>query len=311
MRRVQYDRYGGPEEMYIEQFDLPKVAQNQVRVRVHAAAVNPFDWKLRRGAMKLFMNRSFPKGMGTDFAGVVEEIGNDVSNVRVGDEVFGVIDFKKSGAFAEMVITDSNLVARKPTRLSFGQAACLPIPATTAWTAVIDRARARPGASIFVNGCAGAVGSFAVQLAIAHGARVSGACGPSSIASATSAGVHSIFAYSDKDAYLRGEKFDAVFDTLGTLDVGDGLSMIEPRGVFVDINPTLRRLFRGMLSRRYKLAFATAGMKHLQAIAELADKGALKPPVSLETPFEDALAILAKAESGPKVAGKAVLLMKA
>ena len=92
MKRVQYDRYGGPEEMYIEEFNLPEPGPNEVRVDVRAAAINPFDWKLRRGAMKLFMNRSFPKGMGTDFAGIVEAVGRDVTNVLVGDEILGTVD---------------------------------------------------------------------------------------------------------------------------------------------------------------------------------------------------------------------------
>ena len=309
MKRIQYDRYGGPEQMYVGECELPELGHNQVRAEVRAAAINPFDWKLRQGAMKLFMNRSFPKGMGTDFAGVVEAVGRDVTDVQVGDEIFGTLDFKKSGAFAEKVILDSNLVVRKPPQLTFSEAACLPIPAMTAWAAIVERARVRPGLSIFVNGCAGAVGSSAVQLAIAHEARVAGTSSPASMRKASAAGVHLIYAYSDREAYVRGEKFDAVFDTLGTLSVSDGLSMLKPDGVFVDINPTPRRLARGMLSRRYKLAFATMGIKHLPAIAELAEKGALRLTVGAEAPFEDALHTLTQAERGSRVSGKVVLTM--
>jgi len=309
MKRVQYDRYGGPEEMYIDEFNLPEPGRNEVRVAVRAAAINPFDWKLRRGAMKLFMNRSFPKGMGTDFAGIIEAVGPDVTNVSVGDEVLGTVDFKKSGAFAEKVVLESSLVVKKPAQLTFSEAACLPIPAMTAWVAIMDRARVQPGKSIFVNGCLGAVGSAAVQLATAHEARVAGTSSPASMRKANTAGVHPIFAYSDKDAYMKGEKFDAVFDTLGTLGVSEGLSMLKPEGVFVDINPTASRLARGMLSRRYKLAFATMGIKRLSAIAELAGKGALKPSVGVEAPFQDALLVIARTESGARVSGKVVLTM--
>jgi len=309
MKRIQYDRYGGPEEMYMGELTLPALGPNDVRVVVRAAAVNPFDWKLRRGAMKLFMNRSFPKGMGTDFAGIVEAVGRDVTNVLVGDEILGTVDFKKSGAFAEKVVLEASLVAKKPAQLTFSEAACLPIPAMTAWAAIVDRARVKPGMSIFVNGCLGAVGSSAVQLAIAHEARVAGTSSPASMRKASAAGVHPIFAYSDKNAYLNGEKFDAVFDTLGTLSVSDGLSMLKPDGVFVDINPTPRRLVRGMLSRRYKLAFATMGIKHLSAIAELANKDALKLAVGIEAPFWDAVGVLARAEVRPTVSGKIVLTM--
>ncbi|MBB3138296.1 NADPH:quinone reductase-like Zn-dependent oxidoreductase [Rhizobium pisi] len=307
MKRVQYDRYGGPEKMYFGECDVPRVGDGEVRVSVKAAAINPFDWKLRQGAMKLVTGRRFPKAMGTDFAGLVEAAGRNVGNVTVGDEVFGTVDFKKSGAFAEAVVVKADHVAKKPPQLSFAEAASLPIAAMTAWAAVIDRAQARPGARIFINGCSGAVGAFAVQLAISRGAHVAGACGPASRDSARAAGVAPIFAYSDSEAYARGGTYDAVFDTLGTLDVGHGLSMLNPRGVFVDINPTPGRLLRGMLSRRYKLAFATMGIKRLPEIAELAASGTLRPAIGLEAPFTDALSVIADAETGRRTSGKTVL----
>ncbi|RFB91496.1 alcohol dehydrogenase [Rhizobium leguminosarum bv. trifolii] len=308
MKRVQYDRHGGPEKMYFGDFDLPPVGDGEVRVSVRAAAVNPLDWKLRQGAMKLFTGRRFPKGMGTDFAGIVEAVGGKVTDLKVGDEVFGTVDFRKSGAFAETVLVDAGQVARKPSQLSFAEAASLPIAAMTAWVAIIDKARPRSGTRIFINGCNGAVGAFAVQLAISHGAHISGACGPASRASAAAVGVGRIFGYADRQAYAQYGKYDAVFDTLGTLDIGHGLSMLNPKGVFVDINPTPGRLIRGMLSRRYKLAFATMGIKHLPAIAELAGRGTLRPTIGLEAPFTDALSVIADAETGSRSSpGKAVL----
>lgn len=307
MKRVQYDRHGGPEEMYVGEHALPPVGDDEVRVSIKAAAINPFDWKLRRGAMRLFTGRRFPKAMGTDFAGIVEAAGGKVRNVQVGEEVFGTVDFKKSGAFAEAVVVDAHHLAKKPSRLSFGEAACLPIAAMTAWVAILDRAQARAGSRIFINGCNGAVGAFAAQLAIAHGAHVSGTCGPASRDSARAAGVDQIFGYSDRQAIAQNGKYDAVFDTLGTLDVGDGLSMLKPKGVFVDINPTLGRLLRGMPSRRYKLAFATMGIKHLPAIGKLAADGTLRPTIGLEAPFDNALTVIAGAETGRRSSGKIVL----
>lgn len=308
MKRVQYDRYGGSEKMYFGEYDLPKLADNEVRVSIKAAAINPFDWKLRRGAMKLMTGRRFPKGMGTDFAGIVEAVGSKVTNVRVGDEVFGTVDFKKSGAFGEAINVDAHYLAKKPPRLSFSEAAALPIAAMTAWVAINDRAQARAGSRIFINGCSGAVGAFAVQLAIAKEAHVSGTCGPASMDGARAAGVDPIFGYSDQQAYALNGRFDAIFDTLGTLGVSGGLSMLRPKGVFVDINPTPGRMLRGMLSRRYKLAFATQGIRHLPAIAELAGNGTLRPSIGLEAPFSDALSVIADAENGRLSSGKIVLL---
>lgn len=309
MKLVQYDRYGGPEEMYLGECDLPVVGPEEVRVSVKAAAINPFDWKLRRGAMRLVTGRRFPKAMGTDFAGIVEAVGSRVTTVQIGDEVFGTLDFKASGAFAEAVVVDAHHLVKKPARLSFSEAAALPIAAMTAWVAVLDKARTRSGSRLFINGCSGAVGAFAAQLASARGAHVSGSCGPASRDSARAAGVTELFGYADKRAYARNGKYDAVFDTLGTLDIGEGLSLLEPEGVFVDINPTLARLLRGMTSRRCKLAFATAGIRHLPAIAELAGGGTLRPTIGLEAPFSEALTVIADAERGRQVPGKIVLML--
>ncbi|MBB4113234.1 NADPH:quinone reductase-like Zn-dependent oxidoreductase [Rhizobium sp. BK226] len=307
MKRVQYDRYGGPTGMYIGESKLPQLGPKQVRVVVSAAAINPFDWKLRQGAMKLFISRKFPKGMGTDFAGVVAAVGSDVRDINVGDEVFGTMDFKESGAFAEEVVLDSHLVAKKPASLSFQEAACLPIPVMTAWAAIFDKAKTSRGSHLFINGCTGAVGASAVQLALARGVKVSGACGTASLETAKAAGLDSVFSYADSRLQAQKGKFDAVFDTLGTLDVGHGLSMLKKGGVFVDINPTLRRVTRGMLSRRYKLAFATMGIKRLSAIADLASEGVLRPTVGLVVPFADAVSAITAIECGTRIPGKVVL----
>lgn len=307
MKRVQYDRYGGPERMYLGDYALPPAGAGQVRISVRAAALNPFDWKLRRGGMRLVTGRRFPKAMGTDFAGVVEAVGHGVTTFQAGDEVFGSLDFKVSGAFAEAVVADARYLAKKPAGLSFAEAASLPIAAMTAWVAIIDKVKVRPGARIFINGCAGAVGAFAAQLSVAHGASVCGACGPASRQGAKDAGVDTVLDYGDLAAYRAAGEFDAVFDTLGTLGVGQGLALLKPRGVFVDINPTLGRALRGALSRRYKLAFASMGMDRLAAIGDLAGEGVLRPTIGGVAPFSQAVNAIAEAEAGVRRAGKTVI----
>lgn len=307
MKRVQYDRYGGAKEMYLGDFEPPPLGDGQVRVSVRAAAINPFDWKLRQGAMKVVTGRRFPKAMGTDFAGVVEAVGTKATRFRVGDEVFGSLDFKLSGAFAEAVVADESALAKRPSNLTFAEAAALPIAAATAWVAIVDRAKARTGSRVFINGCTGAVGAFAAQLAASRGARVYGACGPTSRAIARANGVVTTFGYDDVATYALDGKFDAVFDSLGTLGVGQGLGLLKPKGVFVDINPTPGRMLRGLPTRRYKLAFATMGLGQLQAIADLAGEGVLRPTIGSTDPFSDAVAVIAEAEAGLRRTGKAIL----
>ncbi|WPH24074.1 NAD(P)-dependent alcohol dehydrogenase [Variovorax paradoxus] len=307
MKRVQFDHYGSAATMRMAGCEAPQPAPGQVRVRARAAAINPLDWKQRQGAMKLFMGREFPKGMGSDFAGVVEAVGEGVREFRVGDEVFGTMDFKKPGAFAEVLVTDSRYVAKKPPQLSFAEAACLPISAATAWAAILDKAQVSRNSRVLINGCTGAVGSMAVQLAVANGAQVAGTCSRASMDAAKAAGVDPVFDYAVESRWHGVEPFDAIFDTAGTLDLRRGMSMLKPKGFFIDINPTPRRIARGLLSRRYKIAFATMGFKHLAAIAELAAQGTLKPSIGLEKPFSEAVATIAAVEGGLRVSGRVVL----
>lgn len=311
MRRVQFDRYGGPEEMYVGEHALPRPRPGEVRVRVAAAAVNPLDWKLRQGALKLLAGRAFPRGMGSDFAGVVEAAGDGVTHLQPGDEVLGTMDFRNPGAFAEVVLARADLVTRKPPKLSFAQAACVPIPAATAWAAIVEKGRAQTGSRVFVNGCSGAVGLFAVQLARDCGATVMGSCSPAAVDGARAAGADRVFDYRNAAAYAAAGKFDVVFDAAGELDVGRGLSLLTPGGVFVDINPTPARLVRGMVSGRYKLVFANMGFGRLGELAALAGEGVLRPRIGVETPFGDAIAALTRAEVGPRPDGRTVLMFPA
>jgi NADPH:quinone reductase-like Zn-dependent oxidoreductase len=307
MKRIQFDRYGSAAVMRMAECDVPQPKLRQVRVRVRAAAINPLDWKQRQGVMKLFMGREFPKGMGSDFAGVVEAVGEDVDGILVGDEVFGTMDVKKPGAFAEFLVTEARYVAKKPPQLSFAEAACLPISAATAWAAILGKAQVSSGSRVLINGCTGAVGSMAVQLAVAKAAQVSGTCSRASMSGAKAIGVNPVFDYAEKSGWHGAGPFDVIFDTAGTLDLSRGMSMLKPKGVFIDINPTPRRMIRGMLSRRYKLVFATMGMKHLVEIAGLAANGTLRSVIGLKRPFSEAVPTITAVERGERVPGRAVL----
>lgn len=204
-------------------------------------------------------------------------------------------------------MTGSRYVTKKPPQLSFAEAACLPIPAATAWAAILGKARVSGNSRVLVNGCTGAVGSMAVRLAAAKGARVAGTCSQASMPGARLAGVDPVFDYADQGYWQGVEPFDVIFDTSGTLDVGRGLSMLKPRGMFIDINPTPGRMLRGMLSRRYKIVFATMGTKYLPDIAELAAQGILKSRIGLEAHFSDAVATIDAVEKGQRAPGRVVL----
>ncbi|NGO69215.1 NAD(P)-dependent alcohol dehydrogenase, partial [Streptomyces sp. SB3404] len=155
VKRLQYDRYGGPEVMRLAEFEPPRPGPDEVLVRVRAAASNALDWKMRNGEMKLMTGRSFPRAMGHDFAGVVEAVGAGVTRLKAGDAVLGHARFRQAGAFAEMVTAPEKAVVLKPVDLSYEQAAALPTVGVTAYQAT---AEIRPGQAVFVNGCLGGVG---------------------------------------------------------------------------------------------------------------------------------------------------------
>lgn len=310
INRIQYNKYGDSSVMYFGQHTLAKVNDDEVKVRIKAASVNPLDWKQRKGAMAFVMGRKFPKGIGNDFSGIVEAVGPKVKNISIGDEVFGTADIKSPGAFAEVFITKAKLVALKPSSVSFEVAACLPIAVATAWAALVLKGKICQKSRVLINGCTGAVGLAAVQLAKVKGADVVGTCSSSSIATANRAGITEIYDYADDKSLQTAEKFDIIFDTAGSLPVGKGLASLNRKGKFIDINPTPTRIARGILSPAYKMAFATMGFGQLQDIARLAETGSIAPVIGATRPFTETIDLITSIENGHKVAGRTVLIFE-
>jgi NADPH:quinone reductase-like Zn-dependent oxidoreductase len=182
MKAIRYDRYGPPDVLKFEDIDMPVVGDDDVLVRVRAASVNPLDWHLMRGSpymVRMIAGLSRPRartgGLGADMAGSVEAVGKNATGFRPGDEVFGGLENR--GTLAEYVsIRHDGAVLTKPTGLTFEQAASVPVAAVTALQALRDKGRVRPGHQVLVNGASGGVGTFAVQIAKAFGAEVTGVC---------------------------------------------------------------------------------------------------------------------------------------
>ncbi len=258
MRRVQYGRYGGPEVLQLDTFELSKPERDQVRVRVIAASANPMDWKIRSGQLKMITGTSFPRGLGHDFAGVVEAVGPEVKTLKVSDEVFGATSLKEAGTFAEALLTDEKNAFVKPPALPFEVASALPIVSMTAWTGLIDRAKLRAGQSVFITGCLGGVGRAAVQLALLRGARVAGSCGATGREEALALGVSDVFDYRALDTGLLQGRFDVVFDTAGVLSMGQCEALLKRGGVALHIVVTPGKMIRSLVSSRHHVVFGKA-----------------------------------------------------
>jgi len=307
MLRIQYHRYGGPDVMRLEDVEVPEPGRGQVRIRVRAASANPADWKVRAGDLRLVSGRRFPRGLGHDFAGVVDAVGPGVTRVRVGDEVFGIQSIRNSGAFAQYLITPEKNAFTKPAALSFEQAAALPMASATAWSAVVDKAKVKPGQSVFISGCLGGVGRAAAQIARMRGADVAGSCSASGIGEARELGLSEAFDYRTFDPVGYPDRFDAVVDAAAALSVTQCNAMLKRGGnvVFVDFSPA--KLAAILTSSRHHLAQGTPSPAHMNGIADAAKQGTLAAKIARTVPLTDAVEALTDLEMTGTPKGKLVI----
>ncbi|WP_198348143.1 NADP-dependent oxidoreductase [Plantactinospora sp. KBS50] len=301
MKRLQYDRYGGPEVMSLAEFEPARPGPDEVLVRVRAAASNALDWKMRNGEMKLLTGRSFPRAMGHDFAGVVEAVGAGVTRLKVGDAVLGGARFRQAGAFAEAVTVPEKAVVLKPVDLSYEQAAALPTVGVTARQAL---AEVRPGQAVFVNGCLGGVGRAAVQFARARGASVAGSCRDTATDEARELGVDPVVGFGFAPAVLA-RRFDLVLDTPGVLSSAAARRLLKPGGTIVDIVPTPAKMIRSVLPGPFRAMMGRLVTADLAEVARV-----LRLPIARTVPLAEAIAALTELERDrrPK-GGKLVITM--
>ncbi|CCM77262.1 NAD(P)-dependent alcohol dehydrogenase [Rhizobium mesoamericanum] len=310
MKRIQYSSYGGPEVMRVEDFELAAPSKDEVAVEVKFAAINPIDWKLRGGAMKIVTGKTFPRAMGIDLSGVVTAVGSGVTRLKVGDAVFGLARFKESGALGEAVVTKESFLVRKPDQISFEEAACFGTPGVTAWNGLVDKAKLKPGQNVFINGCGGAVGQAAVQIARLLGATVSGSCSARDIERAKSFGMQTVYDYRTTDLAAIAARFDVVYDTAATMTVSTGLSMLRKNGVYVDLNPGPAKFIRAMFTRRFKVVVCSPRVEILDKIAGAARNGKFGLPIGEIVPLSGSIELITGLEKGRKLGGKGVVAME-
>jgi NADPH:quinone reductase-like Zn-dependent oxidoreductase len=234
MKAIAQDRYGSPDVLEFRDIDRPSPADHEVLVRVHAAALNAYDWHFMRGdpyLARASMGFGGPrqKVRGNDFAGRVEAVGSQVRDLAPGDEVFGGID----GAFAEYVCGPRDQLDRKPANLTFEQAAALPMAGRTALKGMREIGQAGPGKRVLINGASGGVGTFAVQIGKALGAEVTAVCSTRNVDLVRSLGADHVIDYTKQD-FARGEqRYDVVFDLVGNRSLGDLRRVMTPDGTLV------------------------------------------------------------------------------
>jgi NADPH:quinone reductase-like Zn-dependent oxidoreductase len=308
MKRVQYLHYGGPEELRLDEVKQPEPGRCQIRVQVRAAAANPMDWKIRRGEMKMLSGSRFPRGLGHDFAGVVEAVGPGVERLKAGDEVQGVTSIRQAGTFAEYVAADEKNVWLKPSSISFEQAAALTLVSVTAWNALVAKARLSAGQSVFITGCLGGVGRSAVQIARMRGANIVGSCGASGREEALALGVSEVVDYRAFDVGSYRHRFDVVFDTAGALSLRQCGAMLKRRGMSLHIVPTFAKMIGCLPPSRHHLVFGNPNPQCMAGIAEALERGKLIPAIGRVVPLSEAISAVVELERTGSPKGKLVIV---
>ncbi|MFJ6556879.1 NADP-dependent oxidoreductase [Streptomyces luteogriseus] len=333
MRAFTVERYGTKDGLRAGEVPDPEVGADDVLVRVHAAGVNPLDYRIRDGEFKAILPYKVPFVLGHDMAGVVVQVGDAVQRFSVGDEVYARPDKDRIGTFAEFIAVHQDDVALKPSTLTMEQAASLPLVALTSWQVLVERARVRPGQKVLVHAGSGGLGTIAIQLAKHLGASVATTTSTANVELVKSLGADVVIDYKKQAFETVLHDYDVVLDSLGGQTLEKSLRVLKPGGKVISVagppdaafarevgaNPVVR-LVIGALSFRtrrrarrrnveYSFLFMKADGNQLRELATLVDAGAMRPVIDRVFPFEATREALDYAEQGRAKAGKVVIRM--
>jgi NADPH:quinone reductase-like Zn-dependent oxidoreductase len=308
MKAVRYHASGGPEVLKYEDAPKPEPKANEVLIKVHAAGVNPIDWKLRSGRIGTG-GMKFPITPGYDASGVVESVGGEVKDIKAGDEVYTFVGLSRSGAYAEYAVARGVDVAKKPKSIDHAHAAGVPLAALTAWQALFDKAELEAGQTVLIHAGAGGVGHFAVQFAKAKGAKVIATASAGNQAFLKELGADQAIDYKTQKFEEIVKDVDVALDAVGGETLERTYGVLKKGGALVSIAGTLDagKVKAGEI-KGSRMLVAPSG-KQLAEIAELIDAGKVKPHVGATFKLEEAAKAHEASETG-HARGKTVLIVQ-
>lgn len=292
MKAAQYDRYGGPDVLEIREVPQPAPGSGEILVKVEAMALNPKDVLTRAGRFRWLAGRRFPKGVGYDYAGTVAALGPGVNGLRPGDAVFGMINGWRACAAAEYLVAGAEEWAPRSARLDALQAAALPLASQTALQALRDLGGVGPGSHVAIHGASGGVGTLAVQIAKALGARVTALCGADSAGLVRELGADEVFDYRMTPPRALPGRYDCFFDVFGNQSFGALRTVLGERGRYVSTVPKLRN-FRDHLLTRWRpgqrglLVVVRSRRADLDQLTRWVETGKLRPVLAQELTLTD------------------------
>ncbi|MBI5651271.1 MAG: NAD(P)-dependent alcohol dehydrogenase [Chloroflexi bacterium] len=312
MKAILCPKYGAPDVLEYTDIEMPTIGDDQMLIRVRAASVNPADWRPMRGEPALFvrpiMGLRKPNNprMGIDLAGQVQAVGKNVTEFKPGDEVYGA----SKGAFAEYVSSYGKSLVPKPANLTFEQAAAVPVAAITALQALRDHGQLQPGQNVLINGAAGGVGTFTVQIAKAFGAHITAVCSARNIDLVRSLGADRVIDYTRENFIRRDQRYDLIVDNVGNCSLRACLRVIHPHGRFVvaggpkgrwlaPMMPFIKvKVLSPFVSQKLIGFIATTNKPDLLFLKELIEANTLTPVVDRCYPLSQVADAIRYAETG-------------
>lgn len=306
MKCVCIYHYGGPEVLSFTEAPRPRCGPGEVLVQVHAAGVNPVDWKIREGHLKGMLSHTFPLVLGWDVSGVVGSTGPGTTRLKIGDEVFSRPDILRDGAYAEFIVIKESEVALKPRSLDHVHAAALPLAGLAAWQSLVEAAQLAPGQRVLIHAAGGGVGSLAVQLAKARGAHVIGTASARNHDFLRDLGVDEIIDYEHMRFEDLAPAMDVVLDTIGGDTQERSWKTLKRGGILVSLASPPSAETAAKLGLRQAFVFVQPQAVQLEALAKLVEAGKLKSIVGTVLPLAEAPRAHALSQGG-HTRGKIVL----
>ncbi|MFF1708587.1 NADP-dependent oxidoreductase [Streptomyces sp. NPDC058268] len=333
MKAFRVEKYGDAATVRAAEIPDPVVGAEDVLVKIHAAGVNPLDMRIRNGDFKAFLPYRLPLVLGNDLAGTVIQLGADVTEFAVGDDVYARPDKDRIGTFADLIAVHQDDLAPKPAALTMTEAASLPLVALTAWQALVERAQVQRGQRVLIHAGAGGLGSIAVQLAKALGTHVATTVSTANIDLVKKLGADVVVDYRTQDFTELLDGYDVVLDSLGGDNLARSLRVLKPGGRAISVagppdpafarelgaNPVLRLAMTALSFRTrrsakrhgvtYSFLFMKASGDQLRELTPLVDAGMIRPVVDRVFPFDETLQAMEYVEKGRAKAGKVVVSM--
>ncbi|MGB3798483.1 MAG: NADP-dependent oxidoreductase [Lewinella sp.] len=312
MKQLRYDNYGGIDEMYLAEVDKPEPGPEEILIEVKAAGINPVDWKIRNAHMKMVDGHEWPRRMGLEFAGIIRQVGDQVTNFEPGEEVFGAVSLKILGAMSDFIVVTPDQIHAKPPSMSMSEAGGLPLIGATAYQALHEKVDMR-GVDVLINGGSGGVGNSAIQLARMDNANVTAVAGPHHQDIMRELGANRTVNYETTDVKSEEHRYDIILDASGTLPWSEAKSLLKKHGTYLNLQPGLTSFVSSFvnnkLSDKKHVPMLTDITHHsLHKLYDLVEEHGFKVKIGREFALMEYKKAFTELENGEGPAGKCVFL---